>query len=53
MLSTDHIPLYGFFLFMHAVMEELKNAGIDVSPERLQAIMNSQGDMFKKGDGGK
>ncbi|KAJ9480145.1 hypothetical protein PHBOTO_003384 [Pseudozyma hubeiensis] len=38
------------------VMEELKNAGVDVSPERLQAIMNSQKDLFgggDKGDGGK
>ncbi|GAC72223.1 hypothetical protein PANT_6c00129 [Moesziomyces antarcticus T-34] len=39
------------------VMEELKNAGVDVSPERLQAIMNSQKDIFggnKDGnDGGK
>lgn len=33
-------------------MEELKNAGIDVSPERLQAIMNSQGDLFKGGKDG-
>ncbi|CDU26140.1 uncharacterized protein SPSC_06307 [Sporisorium scitamineum] len=33
------------------VMEELKNAGVDVSPERLQAIMNSQKDLF--GQGGK
>ncbi|PWZ01305.1 hypothetical protein BCV70DRAFT_152938, partial [Testicularia cyperi] len=30
------------------VMEELKNAGIDVSPERLQSIMNSSGDLFNK-----
>ncbi|KAJ1023444.1 hypothetical protein NDA16_003061 [Ustilago loliicola] len=39
------------------VMEELKNAGVDVSPERLQAIMNSQKDLFKgeggEGEGGK
>ncbi|KIS69505.1 uncharacterized protein UMAG_02045 [Mycosarcoma maydis] len=37
------------------VMEELKNAGIDVSPERLQAIMNSQNDFFggDKQNGGK
>ncbi|SAM82867.1 uncharacterized protein UBRO_03399 [Ustilago bromivora] len=38
-------------------MEELKNAGVDVSPERLQAIMNSQKDLFKgeggEGEGGK
>ena len=34
-------------------MEELKNAGIDVSPERLQAIMNSQKDLFGDGKGGK
>ncbi|SJX62415.1 uncharacterized protein SRS1_13262 [Sporisorium reilianum f. sp. reilianum] len=33
------------------VMEELKNAGVDVSPECLQAIMNSQKDLF--GQGGK
>ncbi|EST04673.1 hypothetical protein PSEUBRA_005947 [Kalmanozyma brasiliensis GHG001] len=37
------------------VMEELKNAGVDVSPERLQSIMNSSGGIFggDKGDGGK
>ena len=38
-------------------MEELKNAGVDVSPARLQAIMNSQKDLFKgkggEGEGGK
>lgn len=32
-------------------MEELKNAGVDVSPERLQAIMNSQKGLFG-GEGG-
>ncbi|SPO27184.1 uncharacterized protein UTRI_10646_B [Ustilago trichophora] len=37
------------------VMEELKNAGVDVSPERLQAIMNSQKSFFggENGEGGK
>ncbi|TKY87809.1 hypothetical protein EX895_003390 [Sporisorium graminicola] len=35
------------------VMEELKNAGVDVSPERLQAIMNSQKDLFGQGGGKK
>ncbi|SNX85617.1 uncharacterized protein MEPE_04326 [Melanopsichium pennsylvanicum] len=34
------------------VLEELKNAGVDVSPERLQAIMNSQKDLFKQGGNG-
>lgn len=44
-----------FFARAGTVMEELKNAGVDVSPERLQAIMNSQKDLFggDKGDGGK
>lgn len=30
-------------------MEELKNAGIDVSPERLQSLMNSQKSLFGTG----
>jgi len=37
-------------------MEELKNAGVDVSPQRLQEIMNSSKDIFGKGgegEGGK
>lgn len=33
-------------------MEELKNAGIDVSPERLQAIMNSQKSIFGQDNDG-
>jgi hypothetical protein len=52
--NTEHPCL---FVRACAVMEELKNAGVDVSPERLQAIMNSQKDIFggnKDGnDGGK
>lgn len=33
-------------------MEELKNAGVDVSPERLQAIMNNSKEIFGGNKGG-
>lgn len=34
-------------------MEELKNAGVDVSPERLQSIMNNSEGLFGGDKGGK